>query len=78
MIKSINTDTQLTPNEKAKEIIFSHLSKTYKEIVYHHVIHPMTEKELVLVKLQIDKRISSINDRLGKNSICLSAKIGGF
>lgn len=78
MIKALQTQITLTPNEKAKEIIFTHLDKVLDEIKYHNIVTPFTQNELYLVKEQITKRVTTINEKLGRYSITLNSKLGDF
>jgi len=76
MIKSIITQKQISPNYKAKELIFIQLNSAYKKIYTLTQSDNLKPTEAEKIKTQLDRKILQVSKVLGRyNSVTIN-KIG--
>ena len=73
MIKSIKTQKKISPNYKAKEIIFIQLNSAYKKIYTLTQSDNLKPHEAEKIKTQLDKKIVQVSKVLGRyNNVTLN------
>jgi len=76
MIRSIITQKQISPNYKAKELIFIQLNSAYKKIYTLTQSDNLKPIEAEKIKTQLDRKILQVSKVLGRyNSVTIN-KIG--